>query len=105
MGRIRVGLLITVLIGCGSSTAPVRLAEAAPPLCSGATATIVGTEGDDVLTGTPGPDVIAGLGGCGQYKRPLMATTSSAAGRESAKSPAVQGQTIYSSARIRRSGT
>ncbi len=31
--------------------------------CDGETATIVGTDGDDVLTGTPGPDVIAGLGG------------------------------------------
>jgi Ca2+-binding RTX toxin-like protein len=42
---------------------PVPLAEAAPPLCFDAGATIVGTEGDDVLTGTPGPDVIVGLGG------------------------------------------
>lgn len=31
--------------------------------CSGRVATIVGTEGNDVLTGTPGPDVIAALGG------------------------------------------
>jgi predicted extracellular nuclease len=32
-------------------------------LCAGLEPTIVGTEGDDVLTGTDGPDVIMGLGG------------------------------------------
>ncbi len=32
-------------------------------ICGGATLTIVGTEGDDVITGTAGPDVIDGLGG------------------------------------------
>ena len=31
--------------------------------CGGLGATIVGTEGDDVITGTNGPDVIVGLGG------------------------------------------
>jgi len=31
--------------------------------CAGRKATIVGTEGDDVIRGTPGPDVIAALGG------------------------------------------
>ena len=41
----------------------VPSAEAAPPSCYDAAATIVGTEGDDVLTGTPGPDVMVGLGG------------------------------------------
>jgi Ca2+-binding RTX toxin-like protein len=34
-----------------------------PPTCLGRYATIVGTEGADVLTGTPGSDVIAGRGG------------------------------------------
>src|SRR3990172_6440770 len=31
--------------------------------CVGQTATIVGTDGDDVIVGTDGNDVIAGLGG------------------------------------------
>jgi Ca2+-binding RTX toxin-like protein len=36
----------------------------APPTCNGKPATIVGTEGSDLLdTGTPGSDVIVGLGG------------------------------------------
>ena len=37
--------------------------DAAPPLCDGKPATIVGTTGNDVLTGTDGDDVIVGLGG------------------------------------------
>lgn len=37
--------------------------DAAPPTCDGKPATIVGTEGDDVLRGTDGDDVIVGLGG------------------------------------------
>ena len=37
--------------------------DAAPPLCDGKAATIVGTSGDDELTGTGGDDVIVGLGG------------------------------------------
>ncbi len=35
----------------------------ATPTCFGLDATIVGTEGDDVINGTSGPDVIVGLGG------------------------------------------
>ncbi len=34
-----------------------------PPLCNGQPATIVGTDGADVLVGTEGDDVIVGLGG------------------------------------------
>lgn len=36
---------------------------AAPVMCHGRAATIIGTAGDDRLTGTSGADVIAGLGG------------------------------------------
>ena len=36
---------------------------AAPPTCNGIPATIVGTEGKDVLKGTPGKDVVVGLAG------------------------------------------
>ena len=42
---------------------PSTVAVAAPPLCDGKPATIVGTEGDDDLRGTDGDDVIVGLGG------------------------------------------
>ena len=42
-------------------TAPA--AGAAVPTCHGHVATIVGTDGDDVLVGTPHRDVIVGLGG------------------------------------------
>ena len=42
---------------------PSPAADAAPPLCDGRPATIVGTSGNDVLKGTDGDDVIVGLGG------------------------------------------
>lgn len=48
--------------GCdGNGDRPAALPP--PILCEGQVATIVGTEGDDVLVGTDGNDVIAGLGG------------------------------------------
>jgi Ca2+-binding RTX toxin-like protein len=40
-----------------------RAAQAGPPTCDGRRATIVGTNGPDIIHGTPGRDVIAGLGG------------------------------------------
>jgi uncharacterized repeat protein (TIGR01451 family) len=43
------------------ATAATRVLGA--PTCRGATATISGTPGNDVLAGTSGPDVIAALGG------------------------------------------
>jgi uncharacterized repeat protein (TIGR01451 family) len=43
------------------ATAATRVLGA--PTCRGATATISGTPGDDLLVGTSGPDVVAALGG------------------------------------------
>jgi Ca2+-binding RTX toxin-like protein len=42
---------------------PDQSTKHAQLLCNGVRATIVGTEGDDVIQGTPGRDVIVGLGG------------------------------------------
>nr|MBA3268819.1 cadherin-like domain-containing protein [Acidimicrobiia bacterium] len=47
----------------GSSTCGPLIAAAPAADCDGMVPTIVGTEGDDVLTGTGGDDVILGLGG------------------------------------------
>jgi hypothetical protein len=43
--------------------AAAAVSVAATTICKGQTATIVGTNGNDVLVGTTGDDVIAGLGG------------------------------------------
>ncbi|MBN2113892.1 MAG: hypothetical protein JW785_07185, partial [Acidimicrobiia bacterium] len=48
---------------CVLAALPAAQAAEAPPTCRGRPATIVGSEGDDVLVGTAGPDVIVGLGG------------------------------------------
>src|SRR3990172_113402 len=56
---------ITALIGL-FAVAPVAAGEVPDgraPTCAGRTATMVGTNGDDVLDGTSGSDVIIGLGG------------------------------------------
>lgn len=56
-------MLAAAVVGA-VALAPVRaLAQAAPVLCDGRPATLVGTTGADTITGTPGPDVIAGLSG------------------------------------------
>jgi Ca2+-binding RTX toxin-like protein len=62
-------MFLAVLLACAAAAA-VALASAAGgaqaqevPSCFGAPATIVGTEGDDVIEGTPQADVIVGLGG------------------------------------------
>ena len=60
----RPALLLTVL----ALTAPVAIAVAAPasaatPTCAGFPATIVGTDGNDVIHGTSGKDVIVAKGG------------------------------------------
>ena len=42
---------------------PAALSAQAVPTCNGLPATIVGTQGDDIIRGTRGADVIVGLGG------------------------------------------
>jgi len=54
---------VVVVTLAASLVVPASPALAAPPTCAGASATIVGTDGADLLVGTPGPDVIVGLGG------------------------------------------
>lgn len=49
--------------GAASTDSPVPSPLQATVFCDGVPATIIGTEGDDVITGTSGVDVIAGLGG------------------------------------------
>lgn len=57
---IRIGI---VLFAAATAVIGAFAVAAAAPTCNGLVPTIVGTNGDDVLTGTSGADVIAGLGG------------------------------------------
>jgi Ca2+-binding RTX toxin-like protein len=50
-------------VSSGARNERARSSTASAPLCNGMTPTIVGTDGNDVLTGTPGDDVIDGLEG------------------------------------------
>jgi Ca2+-binding RTX toxin-like protein len=71
MGRrfaIVIGVAAVGVMALGAQTGAQTQAPTppghAPPTCKGKPATIVGTEGSDLLdTGTPGSDVIVGLGG------------------------------------------
>jgi Ca2+-binding RTX toxin-like protein len=60
---------LTVLLTCTAAMAVALMSAAVAsqaqeiPSCFGAPATIVGTDGDDVIDGTPQADVIVGLGG------------------------------------------
>ena len=60
---------LTVLLACTATMAVALMSAAVAsqaqeiPSCFGAPATIVGTDGDDVIDGTPQADVIVGLGG------------------------------------------
>jgi len=56
------GVALAAVVFLGAAPAPGESEEEAPR-CHGALATIVGTEGDDVLRGTPERDVIWGGGG------------------------------------------
>ncbi len=56
-------LACTAAIGLALTRAAVDSQAQEIPSCFGAPATIVGTEGDDVIEGTRQADVIAGLGG------------------------------------------
>jgi Ca2+-binding RTX toxin-like protein len=57
-------VLVALLLAGGAAAAVVPQGEAIEaPLCHGRQATIVGSEGDDVIRGTPGRDVIWGGGG------------------------------------------
>jgi Ca2+-binding RTX toxin-like protein len=55
--------IILTLVSSAAVALPMTPANAAPTLCDGKVATVVGTPGNDVLHGTPERDVIAGLGG------------------------------------------
>lgn len=50
-------------LGAGDRSGAAFLYPAPDPICAGLVATIVGTEGNDVLEGTNGNDVIVGFGG------------------------------------------
>lgn len=57
---LRTTLLILVI---GPASAALAFSNDQPLMCDGLEATIVGTEGDDLLIGTDGDDVIVALGG------------------------------------------
>jgi Ca2+-binding RTX toxin-like protein len=66
--RSRIGLALSLaIVAAGlvmiATAGAATKEEAEPPRCHGRQATIVGTEGNDVLRGTPGRDVIWGGGG------------------------------------------
>jgi Ca2+-binding RTX toxin-like protein len=62
LGRIAIVLTLFGAIFVGHAVAAPAI-ESEAPSCDGHKATIIGTNGPDVLVGTPGPDVIWGGGG------------------------------------------
>lgn len=60
---IRFGVAATLLVASTLVAAPDTVGAQDTVTCNGVPATIVGTEGNDVLLGTEGNDVIVGLGG------------------------------------------
>jgi hypothetical protein len=75
-GSLAVALTVVVArmtLGAASARAPSpRVVQS----CGGYTATIVGTNGDNVLNGTPNADVIVGLGGYEVIRAAVLATPS-----------------------------
>ena len=61
--RRRFSIILTLLVLASTLTVTAAGAQTGSVMCGTARATIVGTNGNDVLNGTPWPDVIAGLGG------------------------------------------
>lgn len=61
--RSRAATAAFTLLAAATVVSYPSMASASTPKCKGKVATIVGTEGDDVLTGTSGDDVIVSLGG------------------------------------------
>lgn len=55
--------LVSVIPLCGWVFVRAASASGATATCYGQPATIVGTDGDDILRGTRGHDVIAGMAG------------------------------------------
>jgi len=60
--RLRAGVAFYLMVGM-LLVIPSSAATAAPQLCGGMPATIIGTSGDDLLKGTESDDVIIGLAG------------------------------------------
>ncbi len=60
MKRILLPAALTALLAASFVAAAPAAEEPEPPRCHGKKATIVGTDGDDVIHGTRGPDVIWG---------------------------------------------
>ncbi|RZV40683.1 MAG: calcium-binding protein [Acidimicrobiales bacterium] len=60
---IRMAIVATLLVASALAGVTSSVEAQGTATCAGVEATIVGTEGNDVLLGTEGPDVIAGLGG------------------------------------------
>ena len=56
-------VLVAVLMVAGLTATPSPVNQTSTRTCAGYTATIVGTDGNDVVTGTTGADVIVGLQG------------------------------------------
>jgi Ca2+-binding RTX toxin-like protein len=64
--KVLVALAVAAPVMLGAFLAPAA-AQTPPPTCAGQYATIVGTDGDDILTGTDGDDVVSLGAGSDQF--------------------------------------